>query len=36
MPIPGDFAALQAENACLISLLESHGIDWRLLRWPRA
>lgn len=25
------FAALQAENARLIALLESHGIEWRLL-----
>ncbi len=23
------FAALQAENARLVALLESHGIEWR-------
>lgn len=26
-----ELAALQAENARLIAMLESHGIDWRLL-----
>ena len=30
MPKPDPLAALQAENARLIALLEAHGIDWRL------
>lgn len=32
MPGRDDLAALQGENARLIALLESHGIDWRLPR----
>ncbi|CAG9180629.1 hypothetical protein LMG23992_04290 [Cupriavidus laharis] len=28
------FAALQAENARLIALLEAHGIDWRMSAKP--
>lgn len=27
---PAELAALQAENARLVALLESHGIEWRL------
>lgn len=30
MPDRATFEALKAENARLIALLESHGIDWRL------
>jgi hypothetical protein len=30
MPDADAFAALQAENARLTALLESHGIDWRV------
>lgn len=30
MPIPDDLAALRAENARLIALLDAHGIAWRV------
>jgi hypothetical protein len=28
-----ELAAIQAENARLIALLESHGIEWRVALW---
>ncbi|MFO1387526.1 MAG: DEAD/DEAH box helicase, partial [Chitinivorax sp.] len=31
---PAELAALQAENARLVALLESHGIEWRLQPEP--
>jgi superfamily II DNA or RNA helicase len=34
MPENDAFAALRAENTRLVALLESHGIDWRLLPPP--
>ncbi|MGS5088001.1 TOTE conflict system archaeo-eukaryotic primase domain-containing protein [Hydrogenophaga sp. A37] len=36
MPEHHAFAALQAENARLVALLESHGIEWRTLSFPDA
>jgi hypothetical protein len=32
MPNRDELSALQAENARLIALLESHGIEWRPLQ----
>jgi hypothetical protein len=36
MPEHNEFAALQAENARLAALLESHGIEWRMPPLPDA
>ena len=36
MPERHAFAALQAENARLVALLESHGIEWRMPLSPDA
>lgn len=36
MPEDNAFAALQAENARLVALLESHGIEWRMPLSPDA
>ena len=36
MPEDNAFAALQAENARLVALLESHGIEWRTPPFPDA